>query len=79
MDLDDGYFASTEAGIEAAEESVAQMLPAAALRGSWRVRFYLYAANSCFGWLRSQTVVPDLPTWASIYATGIRMLGRAAQ
>lgn len=79
VDLDDRYFASTEAGIEAAEDSIAQMLPAAALRGNWRVRLYLYAANSCFGWLRSQTVVPDLQTWACIYATGIRMLGRAAQ
>lgn len=79
LDLDDGYFASTEKGIEAAEEGVARMLPASVLRENWRVRLYLYAANSCFGWLRSQTVVSDPATWASIYATGIRMLGRAAQ
>jgi hypothetical protein len=79
LDLDDHYFASTEASIEAAEESVATMLPASLRDRDWRIRFYLYAANSCFGWLRSQTVVSELATWALIYATGIRMLARAVR
>lgn len=79
LDLDDRYFASTDAAIEMAEECVATMLPASLLDHDWRIRFYLYAANSCFGWLRSQTVVSELATWALIYATGIRMLGRAAR
>jgi hypothetical protein len=79
LDLDDRYFASTETAIEAAEEGVAAMLPASLLDSDSRIRFFLYAANSCFGWLRSQTVVSDLATWALIYATGIRMLGRAVR
>jgi len=79
VDLDERYLASTEAAIDLAEDITAKMLPPSILCGAWRVRLYLYAANSCFGWLRSQTVVSDLATWAAIYATGIRMLGRAAQ
>lgn len=79
IELEQEFFDSTTAAIDAAEDIVAQMLPWQLRQGNWRARLYLYAANSCFGWLKSSTVVQNVGTWASIYSTGIRLLGRACQ
>lgn len=59
------------------EECIERTLPSIFLTTDWRKRLYLYAANSTFGWLRSESVTSNQEIWLAIYSSGIRLLNAA--